>query len=155
MKLQTKNVHKYTKQCADDSSFGHPNKSCADGEKSSDSDDDSVGFHLTRAQVAAVASGRSSRGKHTPTSSVFDVPAFADINALLLAIDTGRRLKIAEAAESSASHPLSVGDQVVFGMQPPITPQQQWVKTLDALPEKVRTVLSQFQSRLWQCLIPR
>lgn len=124
-----------------------------DGASSSDSDDDPVVFHLTRSQVAAMATGRTAGGKHPPTSSVFDAPAFADINSLLLAIDRGRKIKTVEATVNICLTQSS-SDQTVT-MQPPLTQQQQWVNALNSLPEKVQCVLTQFHSRVWRCLIPR
>ena len=142
MKLQTKNVHKYTRRCAEDGL-----RAAGSDRASSDSDDDAVGYHLTRSQVAAAAAGRpGGADRHTPCSSVFDIAAFADINALLVAIDQGRRSAVAVDLSPTAD---------TTAMQPPLTPQQQWARALGGLSQRVQTVLSQFRSRVWQCLVPR
>lgn len=164
MKLQTKHVYKCTKRTSDENTasttftaLNENDVAAYNSDHASDSEEDSVNFHLTRSQVAAVASGRlnSKLGRHTSTSSVFDVAAFADINALLVAIDKGRKTKGPGHVSALSTSMDQIAVIKNMDMHPPLSSQEQWAKSLDSLPDKVKSILTQFSSRVWQCLIPR
>ena len=162
MKLQTRNIYKLTKRRTDenaDYSSLNNNKSTIKFEDT-DSEDETVGFHLTRSHTAAAAETRQPDSEGRSVSSVFDMPALADIKSLLVAIDDGRKMAASVDATSPTSG-LTPGGLTssatprALSMHPPMSQQQQWVNLLGQLSGKLQSVLGRWKSRIWQCLIPR
>lgn len=128
--------------------------SAASGNDDSSSDSDSEGGyrHLTRSKALRMGqhAALANAGKVTPnskssdkdklkSSSVFDIPMLADVNALLLAIDGARKLK-----RSIPRLGLPNVEQSASDMPPPITKsaQLQHQQLLGILEQQVKEVIN-------------